>query len=91
MLKNLKYIFYPSYWIMINHYNEEWDKKINELMDNNKFIITSQETARLWNIEVWIANHPYASFSPFNPIDSRIRPSRSTIDRAFNKIIEDAQ
>ena len=88
----------PDYWHQIYPYNEEWDRKLNELLDTEKFIRIDGYTAKLGEQQVWIANHPYASMRPYGnkTIKGRrtygsqnIRPKRETIARAYRKLEED--
>lgn len=76
----------PDYWMMNYPYSEQWDKELNELMDKYPFRYISDFDAKLGAQEIWIENHPYASFRP----DSRpICPSRMTIVRAKRKLDRD--
>lgn len=89
-------IFNPSYWIMNDSYNKEWDKKLNELMKEHKFIREGY-SSKLGDYSMWTENHPYASFIPqsyrmtmpnwqITPTGvGRGRPSRVTIIRARRK------
>ena len=73
----------PSYWLLNNPYNEEWDQILRQLLDEEEFVRLDSCTAKLGKIEVWVENHPYASFSPWFPSRLDIRPSRRTIARAY--------
>jgi len=77
----------PKYWLMSYGYDEIWDKKLNCLLDKYNFTRHTQYTAFLGKCEVWVANHPYASFTP--PYLDSVRPSRLTIIRAQRKLVED--
>lgn len=87
-LLSLKFIFKPSYWIMNYSYSREWDKTLNQLIDDNYYFdeITGC-TASIKGHIVWITNHPYASFRIYCP-DIDVRPSRLTIERAHNHLIK---
>lgn len=69
----------PSYWVMNYPYSEEWDTELRWLLDSGyTFEDVNEHHARIGDYEVWIANHPYASFT----VQGDIRPSRVTIMRA---------
>jgi hypothetical protein len=98
MKNKIKYWFkslHPSYWVQVGTYNSEWDKWLNEAMDKDKFVIISEFQASISGVTIWIANHPYGSFTPFSfkttilPVNSP-RPKRSTIARAWEKLTNDA-
>lgn len=77
-------IVHPGYWVMNYPYNKAWDDfLIDELSKPDfKFERIELYTAFVAGIEVWIGNHPYASFVPWNNKTFKkvsIRPSRATI------------
>lgn len=73
----------PDFWIMNEPYSESWDKALNRLLDKYMFTDIDQYTAKLGDVEVWIANMPYSAFTPMSIGRSDlVRPSRSTIARA---------
>lgn len=78
--------FSPSYWGQLYNYCPLWDAKLNALMDKYEFTSITKYTAKLGETEIWIQNHPYASFTPYN---SSIRPSRITVAKARRKLIKD--
>lgn len=79
----------PSCWLQNNGYSPIWDRKFRELLAEHSFKKTSNYTADLGGICVWVANHPYASFSPYGKDHADVRPSRSTILRAHDKLMSD--
>lgn len=83
----IRTLFNPNYWLMNDPYNEEWDKKLNNLLDVYDFEIGGEFTARLGSVIIWAGNHPYGSFHPYDPIIS-VRPSRKTIRRAYKKLMK---
>ena len=86
----LTIIFWPKIWLMNDRYNKDWDKKLNSLMKANKFEQGSEYDATIGGTKVWIANHPYASFSPRSLGENiKVRPSRITILRAHRKLVSD--
>lgn len=87
---SLQFIFRPSYWILKDGYSEGWDHKLNKLLDENSFKNFDYYTAVLGTQKIWIANHPYASFTPHGDYSKKVmRPSRLTIKRARKKLLKD--
>lgn len=80
-IKNLQFIFMPHYWLMNESYSAAVDKKLNELLDKHYFTDFTNYTACLGDYQIWISNHPYASFHFYNP-RIELRPSRLTILKA---------
>jgi hypothetical protein len=76
----------PSFWLMNYQYSKDWDSTLNHLMDNHNFIIKDKYTAVLGGKNIWIANHPYASFTEYDYINDKVRPSRKTIFKAMMKL-----
>jgi len=67
MNKRLKYklkaIFTPSCWFG-NHralYNKEWDDWLWNALETSDNIVVGHCSAKINGVEVWYANHPYAS------------------------------
>ena len=81
-----RYLLRPRYWVMNYPYCEAWDKKLRELMTAHRFEAVDRYHARIDGILVWVANHPYASFTP---VDMGVRPSRRTIEAAHLKYVTD--
>lgn len=80
----LRYLFRPGWWVMLCPYSDGWDKRLNELLDGHEFEAVNEYSARIGGVELWIANHPYASMRPYN---FNVRARRSTIERAHNKLM----
>lgn len=77
----------PNYWVMNDRYNEQWDKKLNELLDKYDFTNIDWASADLGNNKIWVANYPYSCFIPYDFANkANIRASRLTILRAKKKI-----
>jgi hypothetical protein len=85
----LRVLTTPSCWLQNNSYSRQWDRRLKELMATHRFVRTSRHTAMLGDVLIWIANHPYASFSPYGDREMEIRPSRLTIFRAHDKLMRD--
>ena len=82
LLRFLKSI-HPEFWIMIYPYSESWDAALNRLLDSYTFDNITKHTTTLGDVTVWIANMPYAAFTPLiNGLSNSVRPSRTTIVRA---------
>ena len=77
MIHIIKIIFSPSFWLMSNPYNKDWDEKLNELLLEYSFVNITEYRATLWTYDIWIANYPYAAFTYGD-----MRPSRKTIIKA---------
>lgn len=82
----LKVLITPSCWIQNNKYSAIWDDKLNRLMATHKFEHLNSCESKLGGLIIWIENHPYASFT-YTRI--KVRPSRRTILRAFEKLQKD--
>lgn len=83
--KNLRFVFMPHYWLMNERYSPNWDSKLNKLLDCFEFTDIEEFRAKLGEEVIWIANHPYASFTPYNS-SMNFRASRLTIYRAEQKL-----
>lgn len=80
----------PSMWVMIHAYSAEYDAALLALMEKHRFRDLRSHTVMLGEHELWIANHPYASFKPYvgwNGIN--VRPSRKTILLAHDRMMKD--
>lgn len=59
-------ILSPSYWCQISRVNSVLDKELNILLNNGtKFTNINHHTAHFGPFILWVANHPYASFSNY--------------------------
>lgn len=92
-MTNLKDFFYflfrPSFWIMLNPYDQAWDQKLNELLDKYPFSLLSPHTAQLGDVVVWISNYPYSTFRPYGDLSLMVRPKRRTILKARKQLMRD--
>ena len=87
IINNAKFLFMPHYWILNNSYSYIWDMKLNILLKKSKFTNIIRYTAYLGKTKIWIANHPYASFTPYHPNTTNYgRPSRHTIHNAKKQL-----
>jgi hypothetical protein len=94
------FIINPHWWLMNHSYNEEWDRKLNHLLDNYKLKDIDEHTGVLNDTGVWIANYPHAYGTQFNysvrlPIHYTNghfygRPSRWTIYRLRQRVKMDS-
>ena len=90
----LKIFFNLSYSTMNYKYSKEWDLRLNQLMNEHSFTRISDHSAYLGDTELWISNHPYASFVEMGETflirdDQRVRASRLTIYKAHKKLEQD--
>jgi hypothetical protein len=71
----------------LNKYSKEYDTLLNDLMDQNTAITTSNFTISFetTSFRVWVGNYPYAFGSTY-PIDT-VYPSMKTRKRLANYII----
>jgi len=72
----------PSYWLMNEKFNKEWDTRVNYLLDNYKFTKTDGYRGTIDGVDIWVENHPYSSFTLDTKL-GRYRPSRSTVAKAY--------
>jgi hypothetical protein len=80
-------ILHPSTWAQEYRYSEVWDTALNHFMETEKFKDIGEHTATIGGVVIWIANHPYASFSTYGKF--HVRPKRATILRARKKLMND--
>lgn len=86
IIKNLKFIFKPSYWLMNDSYSEEVDEIVNKLLDKYEMtIIENGYEVKLGNAIIWLANRPYGSGTLYETSLRNYRPSRLTIERLFKE------
>jgi hypothetical protein len=79
-------LFTPQCWFQNNPFSREWDRRLNALMRDHKFKRVSKHSAQLGPAVMWVANHPYASFSPEG---AEVRPRRATVLKAMDKLLVD--
>ena len=95
----------PHYWLMNNSYSEKWDRELVVLMEHHNFTQShtvyningktiigyiSKYEAMLGDVEIWVNNHPYASFIKGSVTNhGNGRPSRQTIYLAHKKLRKD--
>ena len=85
LIKNVKYIFKPKFWVMLYPYSRQWDIKLNEMLDKeNNVRVINEFWGDVGGIKVWISNYPYGYGDPKT---LNIRPSRATIER-LHKAVE---
>lgn len=76
-------LFAVGYWNMNYPYNKEYNDWCKEQLENNtNFDFCGSYRVRYGGKELWIENHPYASFTLYgNSLFKEHRPSRYTIYR----------
>ena len=87
----LKYFFRvlvtPMCWVQSYPYSARWDAVILKLLQRGNITFNSRYEVLLGDTSVWIENHPYSSFLPYNiDYNDRFRPSRMTILYAMDAI-----
>jgi hypothetical protein len=80
-------ITHPSYWMMQDSYNKIWDRRLQELAEKNTFTKYDGYHVYLGDTMLWVANHPFAAFTPARRLN--IRPSRRTIHKLYKKLLEE--
>jgi hypothetical protein len=91
MLIWFKILINPGYWLMNSPYSSKWDKVLNDLMGRYDFESDDDMglVAKLGGVEIWIGNHPYASFRTWCGYYDDVRPSKLTIYKAKQKLKRD--
>jgi len=81
-------ILNPSCWGRVGSYSKPWDEELNRLLDLHHFKAKDKYVASLGDAEIWIGNHPYSSFTPFNHshLTDFVLPRRVTVHRAMRKL-----
>lgn len=89
-IKNLRFIFKPSYWFMNNRYDKSVDEMVNYLIDNYDFTEVNRFSAVIGGVKLWTGNIPYSCMHLYESDgDDTFRPSRLTIEKAINKMNAD--
>jgi len=76
------FIINPKWWIMVNKYDKDWDKKINELLDKHKFEAPEYDNGlsyKLGNHHIWLGSYPFSYGLQNRAYHVGDRPSRYTI------------
>lgn len=101
MIEKILIFLNPSFWLMNDNYNHNWDKKLNSLLNSKDFTNIDKHTVTIGEYTVWISNYPYACFKCIGGPDVSIcksgwsssyysgRPSRYTIYKAYKKLLID--
>jgi hypothetical protein len=78
--------------LLLYKYNEEWDRHLLALLATQEFVpaCNSMYIFSLGEVQIWAANHPYASFVPWVDNDRpHIRPSLFTLFLAEEKFVKE--
>jgi hypothetical protein len=86
---HLRVLLRPHCWLQNYPYSKDWDQKLRSMIESHRFEADDQYTARLGGMDIWIENHPYASFRPDDGKLPRVTPSRATILFAYDILMED--
>lgn len=84
---NVAVLLSQGCWDCHYPYSRQWDRELTKLMESERFKVRDRYTAYLGGLEIWISNHPYASFHIYK--GPQVRPSRKTILKAHEKLISD--
>ena len=92
-------ILTPACWFQYSgtRYSKQWDSLLRSFLRVGKFVRRSRYHAEICEFDVWVGNHPYASFTIPDPVGSpdrwgaieEVRPSRRTILLAGKKLQRD--
>ena len=52
-IKNLQFLFKPSYWIMSKTYSKEVDEIVNKFLDNFEMTYIDGFTCKLGEVTIW--------------------------------------
>ena len=85
----LRVLLTPSCWVQNCSYSRMWDAHLQELIAKETFVSIGHYTAKIGGITVWVANHPFASFTPHGLPFLNVRPSRATLLKAHDKLLSD--
>lgn len=88
----LRVLLTPSCWVTSDPYSPRWDDVLTRLMRDHTFEISKDggHTAKLGPATLWVSNHPYSSFMPYEGFDlAHYRASRITTLRAGDKYLKD--
>ena len=87
--KVMSYIFpffAMFYWIRINITSNKLDQELVKLLDEGvMFTDMGTHTAKFGKYTLWIANHPYASFS-IRSVSAEFLPKRYTVYRLRKRL-----
>ena len=94
MLKRISDFFFilvrPHYWLSIESTCYKWDARVNYLLDNYTPTSISSHVIVINNINIWIANYPYAYGSHWGgPSDVIPRPkTRVRLKKVVDKYLQ---
>jgi len=57
-------LFQPEFWMQNHPTSAEWDRELNDMLDNHSVVIKSNFVCEIDGVEIWIQNYPYAFGSP---------------------------
>lgn len=88
----LKVLIKPSSWMQLAPFSCAWDKALIHVIRNHRFtMIRDGRVAKVGTYQIWVANHPYGSFTPRDTgLPEDVRPRRSTILWAYECMMQDA-
>lgn len=72
-LLNLQFILRPAYWMLNREYSEQWDRVLNQLLDEYKLTDIGSHHATLGPTTIWITNVPYACMNTYQPFMQKSR------------------
>lgn len=88
----LRVLLTPGCWFQTERYSPEWEREIlDRLAAGEQFRRDGQYAVTLGDLNIWVANHPYGSFTPglFSGLPKGMRPRRSTILWLHDRMMSD--
>jgi hypothetical protein len=78
----------PRYWLRNYRTSRVWDREVRRLIATSAPVTRkSPHTAQFGPHDVWIANHPYASFTLYG-VAPEVMPTRRTVRLAMAYVEE---
>ena len=74
----------PNCWIRNSFTDSAWDKELNAILDAHNFFPHSNCRIKLYEVEIWIENYPYAFGG--KGLYGRV-PSRTTVFRLHDILV----
>lgn len=85
LIKKLRFLFMPSFWIINNPISDDWDNELNLMLDHLEISIANEYYCKIGGVEIWIENYPYGYAQTYKNNRS-VMPHRDTIVRLKNAV-----
>lgn len=80
-------LFRPRHWSRGHPTNLKWDAFLLDAVKSGGILPVDQYTVLIGGVEVWVGNHPYASFTPYRS-SVKVMPTARTVDILTDIILE---